>query len=36
VRAHVSSAGDVPVEDRGAFEDIDTPEDYVRVFGRPL
>jgi CTP:molybdopterin cytidylyltransferase MocA len=36
VRAHVSAAGDVPVDDRGAFEDIDTPDDYLRVFGRPL
>jgi molybdenum cofactor cytidylyltransferase len=28
VRAHVSAAGDVPVDDEGAFCDIDTPEEY--------
>ena len=31
IRAHVSAAGDVEVEDEGAFSDIDTPEDYKRV-----
>jgi molybdenum cofactor cytidylyltransferase len=31
VRAHVSAAGDVPVDDEGAFCDIDTPEDYARA-----
>lgn len=31
VRGHVSAAGDVPVDDPGAFIDIDTPEDYERV-----
>ena len=31
VRAHVSTAGDVPVEDEGAFRDIDTPEEYARA-----
>jgi CTP:molybdopterin cytidylyltransferase MocA len=36
VRAHVSPAGDVVVDDRGAFDDVDTPDDYVRLFGRPL
>lgn len=36
VRANVSASGDVPVDDRGAFEDIDTPADYLRIFGRPL
>jgi molybdenum cofactor cytidylyltransferase len=36
VRAHGSPAGDVPVEDEGAFVDIDTPEEYERcVTGRP-
>jgi len=30
VRAHASAVGDVPVEDEGAFTDIDTPEDYER------
>jgi molybdenum cofactor cytidylyltransferase len=31
VRAHASPAGDVEVEDEGAFTDIDTPEEYARV-----
>jgi molybdenum cofactor cytidylyltransferase len=31
VRAHVSAAGDVPVDDAGAFVDIDTPAAYERV-----
>ena len=31
VRAHVSPAGDVEVEDEGAFSDVDTPEDYEKV-----
>ena len=30
VRAHASAAGDVEVDDEGAFTDIDTPEDYER------
>jgi molybdenum cofactor cytidylyltransferase len=30
VRAHASSAGDVEVDDEGAFADIDTPEEYER------
>lgn len=34
VRAHASSAGDIAVDDEGAFTDIDTVEDYVRAFGR--
>jgi CTP:molybdopterin cytidylyltransferase MocA len=33
VRAHAPEAHDVEVNDPGAFEDIDTPEDYRRVFG---
>jgi CTP:molybdopterin cytidylyltransferase MocA len=28
VRAHASPAGDVPVDDEGAFRDIDTPAEY--------
>jgi len=36
VRAHAGRAVEVPVEDEGAFLDVDTPEDYARVFGRPL
>jgi len=31
VRAHVSAAGDVEVDDEGAFLDIDTPEEYERL-----
>ena len=31
VRAHASAAGDVEVDDAGAFLDIDTPDDYARV-----
>jgi molybdenum cofactor cytidylyltransferase len=34
VRAHAAESCDVEVDDPGAFEDIDTPEDYRRVFGR--
>jgi molybdenum cofactor cytidylyltransferase len=30
VRAHASSAGDLEIEDEGAFTDIDTEEDYRR------
>lgn len=29
--AHAAEIVDVDVEDRGAFEDIDTPEDYARL-----
>ncbi|HMD35383.1 MAG TPA: nucleotidyltransferase family protein [Vicinamibacterales bacterium] len=31
VRAHASEAGDVPIDDEGAFTDIDTPEEYDRA-----
>ena len=31
VRAHASTAGDVSVEDEGAFTDIDTVDDYAHV-----
>jgi molybdenum cofactor cytidylyltransferase len=33
VRAHVSAAGDVPVDDEGSFLDIDTPAEYENAFG---
>jgi molybdenum cofactor cytidylyltransferase len=36
VRGHVSAAGDVPIDDDGAFVDVDTPERYAELFGRPL
>jgi molybdenum cofactor cytidylyltransferase len=32
IRAHVSPAGDVEVDDEGAFVDIDTPEELERAF----
>lgn len=32
VRAHASAAGDIAIDDEGAFLDIDTPDDYVRAF----
>jgi molybdenum cofactor cytidylyltransferase len=31
VRAHASAEGDVPIEDEGAFIDVDTAEDYTRL-----
>ena len=31
VRGHASAEGDVPVDDRGAFIDIDTPADYAAL-----
>ena len=31
VRAHATRAGDLPIEDEGAFIDIDTVEEYERV-----
>src|SRR5262249_51781722 len=34
VRAHASPAGDVPVDDEGAFRDIDTVEEYERLIRR--
>ncbi len=33
VRAHATEAVDVAVDDEGAFQDIDTPEDYARLIG---
>ena len=36
VRAHAAEGLELPVGDDGAFEDVDTPEDYERAFGRPL
>ena len=34
VRSHAAEIVDVPVDDEGAFTDIDTLADYERVFGR--
>ncbi len=31
VRGHASTAGDVPVDDPGAYIDIDTPSEYARL-----
>jgi molybdenum cofactor cytidylyltransferase len=36
IRAHASPAGDVDVQDEGAFADIDTPADYAARLGRRL
>jgi len=33
LRAHSAEVLDVPVDDEGAFEDIDTPADYERLIG---
>jgi CTP:molybdopterin cytidylyltransferase MocA len=35
VRAYASEAGNVPVEDEGAFTDIDTVSDYERLSNGP-
>ncbi len=35
VRAHASAMLEVPIDDEGAFTDIDTREDYERVIGGP-
>ena len=34
VRRHATDAGDVQIDDEGAFRDIDTEEDYRRAFGK--
>jgi len=34
VRAHVSDAGNVEIEDDGAYLDVDTPEEYARALER--
>lgn len=35
IRANASAAGDVVVDDPGAFADADTPEDYEQMLRRP-
>jgi len=35
VHAHASEAGDIPVDDEGAFTDIDTREEYEQAISRP-
>jgi molybdenum cofactor cytidylyltransferase len=34
VRAHATPAGDVPIDDDGAYLDIDTPEEYAAALQR--
>jgi molybdenum cofactor cytidylyltransferase len=34
IRAHVTAAGEVDVDDEGAFVDVDTPEEYQRIRDR--
>lgn len=34
VRGHASAAGDVPVDDAGAFLDVDTPADYDALMAK--
>ena len=36
VRAHASAEGDLPIDDEGAFLDIDTTEDYARLIATRL
>ena len=36
IRSHRAEIVDVDVDDEGAFLDIDTPDDYERVFGQPV
>jgi len=35
VRAHATAAGDIAIDDEGAFTDIDTEEDYRRTISSP-
>ena len=35
VRAHAAESCEVVVDDDGAFTDVDTPQDYTRLFGVP-
>ena len=35
VRAHAADGLEIDIEDQGAFVDVDTPDDYERVFGVP-
>jgi len=35
VRAHAAEICDVPVDDEGACQDIDTPEEFARLASRP-
>src|SRR4029078_1280621 len=35
VRAHATAAGDIAIDDEGAFIDVDTEEDYQRTISAP-
>jgi molybdenum cofactor cytidylyltransferase len=35
VRAHATAAGDIAIDDEGAFTDVDTEEDYRRTISNP-
>ena len=35
VRAHAAAGLEIEIADEGAFADVDTPEDYARLFGVP-
>jgi molybdenum cofactor cytidylyltransferase len=34
VRAHATPDGELPIDDEGAFEDVDTPAEYARLISR--
>jgi len=36
VRAHASAAGDIAIDDEGAFTDIDTEEEYQKTISARL
>jgi molybdenum cofactor cytidylyltransferase len=36
LRAHDAAIVNVDVDDPGVLTDVDTPEDYLRMFGRPI
>ena len=36
VRAHAADGLEIEIDNEGAFTDVDTPQDYQRVFGVPL
>jgi molybdenum cofactor cytidylyltransferase len=36
IRARATAAGDVAIDDEGAFADVDTPEEYERLMARAI
>ena len=36
IRAHATAAGDLAIDDEGAFADVDTPEQYERLMARAV